>query len=152
MTTVTLTIPTEADMLQLASHCFERLSPGDILYLRGGLGAGKTTFARGVIQAAGHTGSVTSPTYSIIQSYDTEPNIHHLDVYRLHGDDDYLHSGLGDTDRASSVWLVEWPDKVPNALPKPSHELNFALHEGKHSITLSSETQNRLNIPLDLFK
>lgn len=151
MTKITLSVRTESDMLTLASHCFKRLVPSDILYLEGGLGAGKTTFARGVIQAAGHMDSVTSPTYSIIQSYDTTPNIHHLDVYRLHGDDDYLYSGLGDTDTTNSIWLIEWPNKVPNALPKPTYQLNFSLNDGSHTVTLSTEAQNRLNIPLDLF-
>lgn len=147
MTSITVPIPDENRMLRIASHCFDRLNTGDVLYLRGSLGAGKTTFARGIIQAAGYKEPIKSPTYSIIKSYPTQPTIHHLDVYRLHGDDDYFLSGLGDTDTSNSIWLIEWPDKVPNALPKPTLEIRFSLDNDTHTLTIPPQTQKRLDLP-----
>ncbi len=119
------------------------LTPGSIAYLRGDLGTGKTTLARGVIRALGYTGSISSPTYTIINSYDTSPPLHHLDLYRLHNEEDYFQSGLGDTNVNASIWLIEWPDKAIDALPKPTINIQLRIEKEKHHIKVTPAYADR---------
>ena len=86
-----------------------RLAPGDLVRLEGPLGAGKTTLVRGLLEALGHEGPVRSPTFNLLQAFDTAPPVLHADLYRVGsaegtGLEDYL-----DT----HVVLVEWPDRLP---------------------------------------
>ena len=82
-----------------------------LITLSGALGAGKTTLARGMLRALGHTGSVPSPTYALLEPYQCGPRtLNHLDLYRLAGAEELEFIGwrdLGDT-----VRLVEWPERV----------------------------------------
>lgn len=93
---------------QMGADLAHRLSPGDVVLLEGVLGAGKTTFVRGLVSALGHTGPVRSPTFNLLQVFDTDPPILHADLYRVEscrglGIEDYL---------ASHIVIVEWPDRA----------------------------------------
>ena len=92
------------------------LRAGDFVALWGELGAGKTQLARGVAEGAGvDPGAVSSPTFSIVQSYPgTHATLHHSDFYRLKGEDELFATGFYDLEGA---FLVEWIDLVPSALP-----------------------------------
>jgi len=86
------------------------------IMLEGDLGAGKTTLARGLLRALGVDGPVRSPTYTLVEPYDTRiGRALHLDLYRIAdpGELDFL--GLDDSD--VSLWLVEWPERGAGALP-----------------------------------
>lgn len=89
-----------------------RVRPGDVVALTGGLGAGKTTLARAVLAALGHTGEVPSPTFTIIETYDA-PQLRlpvvHADFYRLEHPRELAEIGL-DEYREGAVLLAEWPD------------------------------------------
>jgi len=89
-----------------------RVRPGDVVALSGGLGAGKTTLARGVLAALGHAGEVPSPTFTIIETYDA-PHLRvpvvHADFYRLQDPAELVEIGLDDY-RDGAVLLAEWPD------------------------------------------
>ena len=89
---------------------------GDFVGLTGELGAGKTHFARGVAEGAGvDPADVSSPTFSIVQSYSGRAvTLHHADLYRLRGEDEVYATGFFDLEGAI---LVEWIDRVPSALP-----------------------------------
>ena len=103
---------------------------GECYYLVGDLGAGKTCFARGFIQSLGIIEDVTSPTYSLINSYSAVlGDIHHLDLYRLTDDVDYCQSGLDDTDTDNSIWLIEWPQRCPDSIPRATHTLTFLCQD-----------------------
>jgi tRNA threonylcarbamoyladenosine biosynthesis protein TsaE len=86
--------------------------------LSGQLGAGKTLFARGVAQGAGvPLEDVSSPTYSIVQSYQGRLTLHHADLYRLRGEDDLFGTGWFDLLESEGAFLVEWIEQVPGAAP-----------------------------------
>ena len=101
---------------------------GLVVGLSGPLGAGKTTFVQGVVAALAPDEDVyvTSPTYSIHQSYPTEPPISHLDLYRLEGLEDLEAIGYRDIYFGAGAALVEWIERVPEAIPPEWIEIQLA--------------------------
>jgi tRNA threonylcarbamoyladenosine biosynthesis protein TsaE len=102
-------------------------SGGWILHLRGDLGTGKTTLARGILRGLGHVGAVKSPTYSLIEPY--EPTGHlvfHLDLYRLGDPQELEYLGLRDLLGGERLLLVEWPERAGAALPPPDLDVRIA--------------------------
>ncbi|MBE2251686.1 MAG: tRNA (adenosine(37)-N6)-threonylcarbamoyltransferase complex ATPase subunit type 1 TsaE [Myxococcus sp.] len=94
------------------------LEPGDFVGLDGQLGAGKTLFARGVASGAGvPLDDVSSPTYSIVQSYAGRLALHHADLYRLSGEVDLFATGYFDLLESEGAMLVEWVSQVKGARP-----------------------------------
>lgn len=94
------------------SRIAERLQPGDVVALEGGLGAGKTTLSRAILAALGHEGEVPSPTFTIIETYDAPPlrlPVVHADFYRLDDPAEVEELGLDDY-RDGAALLAEWPD------------------------------------------
>lgn len=91
-----------------------QLRVGDIVALSGDLGAGKTSFARAMLHALGHRGEVPSPTFTLVQMYDTVPEVWHVDLYRLDSAEEADALGLWETD---AVLLIEWPERLGNQLP-----------------------------------
>ena len=85
---------------------------GWTLLLQGELGAGKSTFARAFIQAAGHRGAVPSPTYTLVEPYVLPScNIYHIDLYRISDEEELRYLGWNELD--DGCRLVEWPDRAP---------------------------------------
>jgi tRNA threonylcarbamoyladenosine biosynthesis protein TsaE len=91
---------------------------GTVIALRGVLGAGKTTLAKGIARGLGVEDEVTSPTYTVISEYEGRLRLHHMDAYRLAGSEDFADSGgedlLGDP---GGLCLVEWSERVEASLP-----------------------------------
>ncbi len=90
------------------------------VHLLGGLGAGKTTWVRGLLQGLGVTTPVRSPTYSLMELYDVGGGqCLHADLYRLADGGDLDTLGFADHDRPASVWFIEWPERAAGQLPAP---------------------------------
>lgn len=102
-----------ASLMAFGAVIYPILQIGDVITLTGELGAGKTTFARGLIQSAlSENEDVPSPTYTLIQTYElADFDLWHCDLYRLNAPDDVLELGLIDME-ADIVSLIEWPDKM----------------------------------------
>ncbi|MEA3638594.1 MAG: tRNA (adenosine(37)-N6)-threonylcarbamoyltransferase complex ATPase subunit type 1 TsaE [Lamprobacter sp.] len=100
-----------------------RAYPG-IVYLRGDLGAGKTTLVRGLLRGLGYQGAVRSPTYTLIEPYEAvDPPVVHLDLYRLADPEELDYLGLRDLLERSALILIEWPERGAGALPPADLEL-----------------------------
>ena len=110
------TIETEAEMLALGESVALRCGRHGFIALYGDLGAGKTVFARGVARAFGIE-HVSSPTFTIVCEYPTEPKLFHFDAYRLSDADELYAIGFQDYLAEDAMILMEWANLVPEALP-----------------------------------
>jgi len=103
------------------------LAPGDVLALRGPLGAGKTTLVRALVRALhGSDDAVSSPTFIFRQRYDGSPPVEHLDLYRLDDPAELLELGLEDAFAPDRITLVEWPERAPGLVPAHARTLTIA--------------------------
>ena len=105
-------LPDETATERLGRALGAQLRAGDVVALSGTLGAGKTTLARGVLRGLGFAGEVASPTFPIVQVYDTAPPLWHVDLYRIEHDDELEELGL-DEARLDAAMLIEWPERLP---------------------------------------
>lgn len=112
-------LPDLAAMERFGARIAAGLRAGDVVSLTGGLGAGKTTLARAILAALGHTGEVPSPTFTIVETYDgLEPPVVHADFYRLERPGEAEELGLDDY-REGRALIAEWPEKVGGFAHEP---------------------------------
>jgi len=113
-------IKNESDMLAWGAELAKKCGEQACIYLKGQLGAGKTTLVRGFLQGLGYSGLVKSPTYTIVESYSFErkPSVFHFDLYRLNHPKELLDIGLDDYLSEKGIYLFEWPEKAGSLLPK----------------------------------
>ena len=112
-----LTLKTEGDMEALGQRMALALPQGGFVALYGDLGAGKTVLCRGAGRALG-LDHLSSPTFTIVQEYPTEPPLFHFDAYRLADEDELYAMGFEDYLCRDGLILMEWADRVPLALPR----------------------------------
>jgi len=118
---VIVELPDLEAMAAFGARIAERLQPGDVVALSGGLGAGKTTLARGVIAALGHVGEVPSPTFTIVETYavpDVRLPLAHADFYRLERPAEADELGLDDY-REGAALIAEWPERAGGFASEP---------------------------------
>lgn len=117
--------------LMATTHLAQRLAPhlhaGDVLALQGDLGAGKTTFARALLQSLGVTSEIPSPTFTLVQTYTTpDLALAHFDLYRLKSGEELEELGWDDV-LADHLSLVEWPERAAGFMPTDYVLLTFTL-------------------------
>lgn len=141
---VSITLPSEDATRRLAEELAPLLSVGDVILLEGDIGAGKTFFARALIQTrlaeAGRIEDVPSPTYTLVQTYDDgQSEIWHADLYRLTGPQEAVELGLGDAFE-SAICLIEWPDRLGDFAPRDAAHFSFAVEEtDQRRLTISAD-------------
>jgi tRNA threonylcarbamoyladenosine biosynthesis protein TsaE len=125
---IILYLAAEADTLALSARFAPGLRPGMVVHLHGELGAGKTTFVRGVLRALGYAGHVKSPTFTVVELYTISSlYLYHFDFYRFEDYHELRDAGLDEYFNGASVCLVEWPEKAGQALPSADIDIHLEL-------------------------
>jgi len=110
------------------------LVPGDVVSLKGNLGAGKTVLSRGIALGIGFTGGVHSPSYSLVHEYPCIPPIYHMDLYRLGPHADLHEIGIEHYSFGTGITLIEWPERLSG--------LDLAIHYQVEIIRLTDSDRN----------
>lgn len=131
---------TSAEETEALAGDFSRILPEDTtLALHGDLGAGKTTFIRGLARGWKINEAVTSPTFNLYTIYEGSRQLVHLDAYRLGSADDLDALMIQDFMRSPWCFAVEWPDRISGAIPDDAWHLHLEITpEGRHRIQLKS--------------
>lgn len=137
--TLELEVLDESAMQALGGQLGEALGWRGCIWLEGDLGAGKTTFSRGLIRAAGHVGAVKSPTFTLVEPYSLATgDIFHFDLYRLADPEELEFLGIRDYFTDNSLCLVEWPDKGAGILPSPDLHITIATQGSGRRLHISA--------------
>ena len=116
----------EQDTIIFAENFAKNLKVGDIIVLSGELGSGKTKFVEGVLKHFGLENDISSPTFTIVNEYNSQDvNIYHFDVYRLEDSDEFYAMG-GDEYFSNGICLIEWGEMIEDILPKPYTKIIFS--------------------------
>ena len=141
MVALKLFLPDEAATLALGARFAPVLEPGLTIYLRGELGAGKTTLVRGILRALGHPGPVKSPTYALVELYDVSRlHLHHFDFYRFNDPREWIDAGFRESFNGRTVSLIEWPERAAGSLPPADVEIALELHASGRNAALTSSS------------
>ena len=134
---MSIELPDEAATMALGRRIASGLRTGDAVLLTGELGAGKTALARAVLRALGVTEHVPSPTFTLVQAYDTSTLVvRHFDLYRIEAESELDELGLEDA-LAEGAALIEWPERASGRLPPDALRLE---------LTVAGETSRRARI------
>ena len=132
-------LATEDDMLLFAAQFAKAVKSGAILFLKGPLGAGKTTFTRGFLRGLGYASKVKSPTYTLVEPYDIQgKKIFHFDLYRLTHASELEQIGIRDYFTHGAICLIEWPEKGFPLLPAADLICHIVFKDKGREITIEA--------------
>jgi len=117
----------EQDMIDFGEKLAKYLFPGSIITLEGDLGAGKTTFTKGIGKGLGIQKVINSPTFTIVKVYHGRLPLYHFDAYRLEGQDEEL--GFEEMFEDEGVCVIEWPIFIQDILPQERLEIHIEKNE-----------------------
>ena len=129
---------------QIGASLAKLLRRGDVVAFFGGLGAGKTAFTRGLAHGLGVAGSVSSPTFSIVNVYPGSPMLCHFDMYRINGWDDLCTTGFFDYLEDDAVLAVEWSENIEAVLPEHAFSVTIETGGTENERTITIEGDERL--------
>lgn len=116
----------EKETFKLAKKFAKTLKGGEIVLFYGDLGAGKTTFTKGVAKALKIKEPITSPTFTIVNEYHSgKIDLYHFDMYRLEDESEAFEIGIKDYFNKNGICLIEWPERIINLLPKHYIKVNI---------------------------
>jgi tRNA threonylcarbamoyladenosine biosynthesis protein TsaE len=127
MTTQRYLSRSEGESIDIARQFAATLKGGALLLLHGDLGAGKTLFTRGIVSSFDAAVTVTSPTFSLVNVYPTQPVIYHFDLYRIQNDADLIDLGFAEYLESDGIVIVEWGEKCEHLLQQCFTRITLSL-------------------------
>ncbi len=132
----------ELALLEFGQQLAKLCKPGDIIFLKGELGAGKTTLSRGFLRGLGYSGTVKSPTYTIVEPYQfSDFSVFHFDLYRITDASELLDMGFADYFAQDAICLIEWPERAESVFSKPAIICDIAIVPQGREVLLSANTE-----------
>ena len=139
-------VKNETELEECGRALATTLEPGNVVFLEGSIGAGKTTIARGILRGFGYCGIAPSPTYTLMEAYELDQaHIVHMDLYRLQRPQDLEAIGIRDYFDGRAIFLIEWPDQMIAILPPPDLRIILTtVPEGRKVQTESKHLGSRI--------
>ena len=133
----------ESSMIRLGRETCRHIHAGNVVFLNGEPGAGKTTFVRGILNGFGYDGAVTSPTYTLVEIYNLPGReIAHLDLYRIRSSDELEMIGIRDMMTETAISLIEWPAHGSGLLPCPDLEISIEYAGEGRSVRIKTHSDH----------
>lgn len=124
---------------ETGKHLAEQLRAGDTVLLRGNLGAGKSELTRGIAAGLGVTETVTSPSFTILNVYESgRIPLYHFDWYRLENEEELYELGMDEYLGGDGIAVVEWPEQCPEAVPEDALEIRL-VHRGENEREITAK-------------
>lgn len=134
-------LASEKEMRDYAKQCIFFIQPGMIIFLKGELGAGKTTWVRSLLRALGFQEAVKSPSFSLLESYEIAGiSILHFDLYRLTSEKAFQSYGFEEHFSHENCCLIEWPERAESILPTPDFVFELEILGDGRQLTVSALT------------
>lgn len=130
---------TEDNLKKIATELLQNIKYPIILF-KGGLGAGKTTFIKSIVESIGTQDHVSSPTFSLVNEYETSKGkIYHFDFYRIEDEEEAYDMGAEEYFYSDNYCFIEWPERVENIIPEEYHTVTINVEDGERIIKLDNE-------------
>lgn len=141
MTKFTYITHSPEETIALAEKIGAKLKAGDVIAYLGDLGAGKTTFTRGLAKGMGLSDLVTSPTFALVHTYGSEERmLCHFDMYRISGEEELETTGFYDYPMEECVFAIEWSENIISALPEKHIRISMEhLGDEERRITIEGD-------------
>ncbi|MDA3970720.1 MAG: tRNA (adenosine(37)-N6)-threonylcarbamoyltransferase complex ATPase subunit type 1 TsaE [Desulfobulbaceae bacterium] len=136
---ITFILSSLEDTVLFGHHIASQVIPGDIIFLNGDLGAGKTTLTQAIGYGLGVPKScyITSPTFSLLHEYSGDLPLYHMDLYRLSGEEEVIELGFEEYLYGEGVCVIEWPDRLGDLIPANRLVINIETQGQSRVVTLT---------------
>ncbi|MBK5200865.1 MAG: tRNA (adenosine(37)-N6)-threonylcarbamoyltransferase complex ATPase subunit type 1 TsaE [Spirochaetaceae bacterium] len=122
------------ETLNFGKELGPKLKSGSVISLRGSLGSGKTIIAKGIAEYLNINEAIVSPTFTILQEYEGDKSLYHMDLYRISGCDEFELMGGEEMLYGDGITLIEWSEKIDEMLPEDTIYIDLTIEENQDRI------------------